>query len=158
MVSNTCLAPRLFRHRQTHCYWQAPCQRWCCPECARTLARQWRAILAWAGDQPGFAPQYFITLTTREPLPLWRQAPPAQRKALREQAVAVQGLTRALTRLVADIRRTFGPFEYLAFVELTTGRRTPVIARTCTCWPVVPSFPRPGSANAGPFIPTVHSS
>jgi hypothetical protein len=113
MVSNTCVAPRLFRHRQTHCYWQAPCQRWCCPECARTLARQWRAILAWAGGQPGFAPQYFITLTTREPLSLWRQAPPAQRKALRAQAVAMaKGLTRSLTRLVADFRRGRGPARH----------------------------------------------
>ncbi|HEY3322797.1 MAG TPA: hypothetical protein VGP72_20245, partial [Planctomycetota bacterium] len=97
----------------------------CCPDCARMLAATWRAVLNWTAQQ-GRAPQYLITLTCREPLPLWRAAPPGEQAALRTKAVALaQFLTRALTRLIAEIRQAYGPFEYVAFVELTTGRRTP---------------------------------
>jgi hypothetical protein len=40
-----CEAYRLFRQQETGCYWEAPCQRWACPSCARLLARQWRDVL-----------------------------------------------------------------------------------------------------------------
>ncbi len=120
-----CIAPQLFRNRQTRQYWAGPCGRWHCPACGQMLARRWRAILQWATDH-GQPPQYLLTLTVRNPLPLWRQAPPAQREEKKAEAAALcQMLTRALTRLVAEIRAAFGPFEYVAFVELTTGRRTP---------------------------------
>ncbi len=67
-----------------------------------------------------------MTLTLREPLPLWRKALADQQEAMREQALALaQRLTRALSRLVEEVRQEYGPIEYLAVVELTTGRRTP---------------------------------
>jgi hypothetical protein len=99
--------------------------RWTCQGCIRKVARRWRAILNWAGKH-GPAPEYFLTLTTREPLPLWREAPAEQREEQYVQAVALRGrITRALAHLVEEIREQFGPTEYLAVVELTTGRRTP---------------------------------
>ncbi len=124
-MDTTCQSPLLLRYRETREYRLAPCGCWGCPACARRQATQWRAVLNWADSQTG-APQYFITLTLRQALPLWRQAPPAQRAAQRAEAVALTRLlSRALNRLVGEIRRTYGPFEYVAFVELTTGRRTP---------------------------------
>jgi|GEM_PF-6333564 hypothetical protein len=120
-----CNAPRLFRHRKTHQYWLSGCMRWTCDTCIRKVARRWRAILHWAA-QHGPAPMYFLTLTLRDPLPLWREAPPAEQATQYEQAVAVmERLTRALSRLVEEIRKEYGPLQYLAVVELTTGRRTP---------------------------------
>lgn len=120
-----CTAPRLFRHRQTHQYWIAACTRWACAGCFKKVAYQWRRILRWA-TQHGPAPQYLITLTLRDVLPLWRQAPADQQAALKAEGLAVaRRLTRALSRLVAEIRTQHGPFEYLAVVELTTGTRTP---------------------------------
>ena len=78
-----------------------------------------------AGAQ-GEPPTHFITLTLRESLPLWRQAPAAERVEQRQAAVALaRCLSRAFSRLVAEIREQFGAFEYMALVELTTGRRTP---------------------------------
>jgi hypothetical protein len=120
-----CRSPRLFRHRQTHQYWVAACQRFACASCIHRVARRWRAILNWASAH-GAAPEYFWTLTLREPLPLWRQAPAEAQEAMREQALALaERLTRALSRLVEEVREQFGPMEYLAVVELTTGKRTP---------------------------------
>jgi hypothetical protein len=120
-----CEAYRLFREQETGRYFEAPCQRWFCPNCARLLARQWRDVLDW-NAQAGLAPSHFLTLTFREPLPLWRHAPTMQQAGQKQEAQALaRRLSRALSRLVAEIRQTFGAFEYLAFVELTTGRRTP---------------------------------
>jgi hypothetical protein len=69
---------------------------------------------------------YFLTLKLRDPLPLWREADPEDQPAHYEQAVAVmERLTRSLSRLVEEIRKEHGPMQYLAVVELTTGRRTP---------------------------------
>lgn len=120
-----CVAPQLFRNRQTRQYLLAPCGRWSCPACGRMLAARWRAILQWVTDR-GQPPQYLLTLTLRNVLPLWREAPPVLQAQQKEAATALtRFLTRALTRLVAEIRQRFGPFEYVAFVELTTGRRTP---------------------------------
>ena len=120
-----CVAPQLFRHRQTARVAVGPCRRWRCPACARRLAAQWRAVLELAGAQ-GEPPTHFITLTLRESLPLWRQAPAAERVEQRQAAVALaRCLSRAFSRLVAEIREQFGAFEYMALVELTTGRRTP---------------------------------
>jgi hypothetical protein len=121
----TCTAPRLFRHRKTHQYWVSTCMRWSCESCIRKVARRWQAILTWAG-QHGPNPEYFLTLTLREPLPRWRQAPADEQESMRKQALNLaQRLTRALSRLIEEIRGQFGPAEYLAVVELTTGRRTP---------------------------------
>lgn len=120
-----CVAPQLFRNRETRQYLLAPCERWRCPACGRLLAARWRTILQWVTDS-GQAPQYLVTLTLRNVLPLWREAPgaiQAQQKAI--ASALVRFLTTALTRLVAEIRQCFGPFEYVAFVELTTGKRTP---------------------------------
>jgi hypothetical protein len=120
-----CTAPRLFRHRTTLQYWLSGCMRWACESCIRKVARRWRAILNWASEH-GPVPQYFVTLTLREPLPLWRSAPAADQDAMKQAACAVaQRLTRALSRLVEEVRKRFGPMEYLAVVELTTGKRTP---------------------------------
>lgn len=120
-----CSAPRLFRHRTTFQLWISGCMRWNCKGCIRKVARRWRAILNWAGSH-GPAPEYFLTLTVREPLPLWRQAPDEQQEELRTQAVTLmERVTRALSHLVEEIREQFGPMEYLAVVELTTGKRTP---------------------------------
>jgi hypothetical protein len=120
-----CQSPRLFRHRQTQQYWIANCMRWACSGCIHRVARRWQAILTWAG-QHGPVPEYFLTLTLREPLPLWRNAPAEKQEAMREQALVLsQRLTRSLSRLVEEIRQHYGPMEYLAVVELTTGRRTP---------------------------------
>lgn len=121
----TCQAPQLFRNRETRQYRIAGCGSWRCPACGRRLASQWRAVLQWATEH-GCEPQYLITLTVREALPLWRLAPVGEQGALKLLAVALcQMLTLALTRLVAEIRKGYGAFEYVAFVELTTGRRTP---------------------------------
>lgn len=121
----TCTAPRLFRHRETHQYWVASCMRWACEACIRKVARRWRAILRWAG-QHGPTPEYFLTLTLKDPLPLWRSAPTGEQIDRHAEAEALRDrLTRALSRLVEEIRGQFGPAEYLAVVELTTGRRTP---------------------------------
>lgn len=99
--------------------------RWACEACTRKVARRWRAILNWATTH-GPTPEYFLTLTLREPLPLWRESTDEIREALYAEAVALmERLTRALSRLVEEIRQQFGPLEYLAVVELTTGRRTP---------------------------------
>jgi hypothetical protein len=120
-----CQSPWLFRHRQTCQYWVAACQRFACASCIHRVARRWRAILNRASAH-GAAPEYFLTLTLREPLPLWRQAPAAQQEAMRKQALALaERLTRALSRLVEEVREQYGPMEYLAVVELTTGKRTP---------------------------------
>lgn len=121
----TCRDPRLFRHRTTSELWIAGCMRWRCQGCIRKVARRWRAILNWAGRH-GSPPEYFLTLTIREPLPLWRNAPFEQQAELYAQAEALMvRVTRALTRLVEEIREQYGPLEYLAVVELTTGKRTP---------------------------------
>lgn len=124
-MAAACVNPRLFRHRTTFAYWVAACTRWVCPGCIRKVAWRWRQILNWAAAQ-GAPAEYLITLTLREPLPLWRQAPADQQEALKEQARGVATLlTLALTRLVAEIRDQHGPFEYLAVVERPTGTRTP---------------------------------
>lgn len=129
----SCTAPRLFRHRTTHQYWIAGCMRWACDTCIRKVARRWRAILNWA-SQHGPTPQYFVTLTLRESLPLWRSAPAEEQARRREEALALaQRLTRARSRLVEEVRERYGPLEYLAVVELTTGRRTPGHRPTCIC-------------------------
>ena len=121
----TCTAPRLFRHRQTYHYWITTCQRWQCTACIHKVARRWRAILNWA-SQYGPAPLFFLTLTLRDPLPLWRQAPADQQAGMQKQAQDLAGrLTRALSRLVEEIRKLYGELEYLAVLELTTGKRTP---------------------------------
>ena len=136
-----CQSPRLFRHRRTLQYWIANCQRWACNHCIHQVARRWQAILTWA-SQHGPAPQYFVTLTLREPLPLWQKAPADQQEAMREQALALaQRLTRALSRLVEEIRQDYGPTEYLAVVELTTGM--------AHAWPPAASAP----ADAGAEYP-----
>lgn len=86
----SCAAPK------TQQYWVADCQRWACEACKRKVALQWLKILSWAAEH-GPAPQFFLTLTLKEPLPLWKVAPAEEQAAQREQGV----------------------------VELTTGRRTP---------------------------------
>jgi hypothetical protein len=123
--------------------------RWACESCIRKVAGRWQAILTWA-SQHGSTPKYCLTLTLRDPLPLWRQAPPARQPAPYEQAVAVtERLTRALSHLVEEIRQQFGPVKYLAVVEFTTGKRTPghrphltILVRGQPC-------PGAGSVNAG---------
>lgn len=120
-----CPSPLLFRHKETRECRVAPYRRWNCPFCKCLLTAHWRSVLNWV-TQAGQPPQYLITLTLREELPLWRQASASQRQEQREAAVTfARFLTRAFTRLVAGIRKQFSPFEYLAFVESTTGRRTP---------------------------------
>ena len=120
-----CSGPRLFRHRTTLQLLIAGCMRWSCRSCIRKVARRWLAVLNWAsGHSP--APEYFLTLTIREPLPLWRHAPAEEQEGLHAQAVALmERITRALSHLVEEIREQYGPMEYLATVELTTGKRTP---------------------------------
>lgn len=121
----SCANARVLRHRRTFEYWVGACMRWRCPDCIRSVARRWRRILNWSIAN-GSAPAYFLTLTLRDPLPLWREAPADQQAALRQQALTLaESLTRALSRLVEEIRQQFGPFEYMAVVELTTGTRTP---------------------------------
>lgn len=90
-----CVAPQLFRNRQTRQYLLAPCERWSCPACGRMLAARWRAILQWVTDH-GQAPQYLVTLTLRNALPLWREAPPFQQA---QQKAAAAALAQFLTRL-----------------------------------------------------------
>jgi hypothetical protein len=125
VILMACTAPRLFRHRTTYQYWVAACTRWACAGCLRRVALGWKQVLNWAA-QNGPVSQYLITLTLREPLPLWRQASADLQQERQEQAVALaHKLTRALSRLVEEIRTKYGSFEYLAMVELTTGRRTP---------------------------------
>jgi hypothetical protein len=107
----SCRSPRLFRHRQTNQYWIAACQRFACAGCIHRVARRWRAILNWASAH-GAAPEYFLTLTLREPLPLWRQAPAEAQEAMREQALALaERLTRALSRLVEEVREQYCVFR-----------------------------------------------
>lgn len=98
----TCNAPRLFRHRTTFQIWIAGCMRWSCQGCIRKVARRWRTILNWAGNH-GALPEYFLTLTIREPLPLWRAAPAEQQAELYEQAVALMKMSG---KKLEGIRRT----------------------------------------------------
>jgi len=67
-----CVAPQLFRHRETGRVAAGPCRRWRCPACARRRAAQWQALLEWVAEQ-GEPPTHFITLTLREPLPVYDQ-------------------------------------------------------------------------------------
>jgi hypothetical protein len=92
-----CTAPRLFRHRTTLQYWISGCMRWTCQGCIRKIARRWRAMLNWAGKH-GPAPEYFLTLTTREPLPLWREAPAEPREEQYAKAVALKNLPTFVER------------------------------------------------------------
>jgi hypothetical protein len=78
------------------------------------------------GAEPGVAPGQ-----ARQRHPARSAAAVATSPACRagrtfEQAVAVmERLTRSLSPLVEEIRKEYGPMQYLAVVELTTGRRTP---------------------------------
>jgi len=75
------------------------CHRWDCPKCGRDRTRKARAQAA-AGR-----PQRMITLTTR----------PRRDMGLEEGA---RWIRKRWTALARKIREEFGPFEYMAFLEL----------------------------------------
>jgi hypothetical protein len=78
----------------------ALCKSWSCPRCRPAKVAQWRAIII-AGK-----PNRFITLTT-DP------------KLLPDPAAAVAHLNRSFPILIRDIRKNFGPFEFVRVWEFT---------------------------------------